>query len=250
MLEVISALKGYAIEASDGGIGAVGDFLFDDEAWKVRWLVVDTGTWLTERKVLVHPSAVKRADDDRRAFVVKLTKAQVEGSPDILQDQPVSRQMQRQLYDYYGWDALWSGGYVGAMAAPLSAPPYLGVDLTREAAEVASTAHDRDPHLRSIAEVTGYRIDATDGEIGHVENFFIHSTTWGVAYLMVDTRNWWPGKHVLMSPQAVKEIDWSERHIRLNVTRDKVKASPPWDPLTLMDQPYMRRLHAHYGWPG
>jgi hypothetical protein len=248
MLEAISSLKGYAIEASDGSIGAVDDFLFDDQTWKIRWLVVDTGTWLTGRQVLVHPSAIKRADDEGRAFAVRLTKAQVEQSPDILQDQPVSRQMQSQLYDYYGWDPIW-GGPAGAMAAPLSTPPYLGLDFTREAAKVDAAAHEGDPHLRSIAEVTGYRIHATDGEIGHVENFFIHSTAWGIAYLMVDTRNWWPGKHVLMSPRAVKEIDWSERHIRLNVTRDKVKASPPWDPAALMDQPTMQRLHAHYGWP-
>jgi hypothetical protein len=53
-----------------------------------------------------------------------------------------------------------------------------------------------------------------------------------------------------MSPHAVKTIDWSERHIQLNVMRDKVKASPPWDPLTLMNQAEMKRLDAHYGWLG
>jgi len=254
MLEVISALKGYAIEASDGKMGSVSDFLFDDRMWKVRWLVVDTGTWLTERKVLVHPSAIKGAEHERQALAVKLTKAEVEGSPSILQDQPVSLQMQRQLYDYYGWDPLWSAGYLGAdsgaIAAPYSAPPYFGFDSPREVADVAPVPHDGDPDLRSVTEVTGYRIHAADGEIGHLENFLIHSTSWSIAYLIVDTRNWWPGKHVLMSPHAVKEIDWSERRIQLNVTRDKVKASPPWDPLAMMNQADMSRLDAHYGWPG
>ena len=251
MLEALSALKGYAIEASDGRMGSVGDFLFDDRSWKVRWLVVDTGTWLTERKVLLHPSAVKRAEHQRKAFAVKLTKAQVEGSPSILQDQPVSAQMERHLYDYYGWDPLWSDGYPGAnaIAAPFSAPPYFGFGSPREPADVAADRPDGDPHLRSVAEVTGYHIHAADGEIGHLENFLIHSASWGIAYMIVDTRNWWPGKHVLMSPHAVKRIDWSEHHIELNVTRDKVKASPPWDPAALMNQPAMQRLDAHYGWP-
>src|SRR5579863_584010 len=249
MLEVISALKGYAIEASDGRMGTVGDFLFDDRTWNVRWLVVDTGTWLTERKVLVHPSAIQRTDYERQAFAVDLTKAQVEGSPGILQDQPVSRQMERQLHDYYGWDPLWSGGDAGAIAAPFSTSPYFGFDSTREdAPRDAPVPEDDDPHLRSIAEVTGYHIHAADGEIGHVENFLLDSATWSIRYLAVDTRNWWPGKHVLMSPHAVKNIDWSERHFHLNVTRDKVKASPPWDPLALMNQAEMKRLDAHYGW--
>ena len=252
MLEAISALKGYAIEASDGAMGSVGDFLFDDRTWKMRWLVIDTGTWLTERKVLVHPSAVKQAEHQRRAFAVKLTKAQVEGSPSILQDQPVSAQMERRLYDYYGWDPLWSDGYRGGRERDRGA--LFGAALFRlrfcaQARRRRLRSACGDPHLRSVAEVTGYHIHAADGEIGHLKNFLIHSASWGVAYMIVDTRNWWPGKRVLMSPHAVKKIDWSEHQIHLNVTRDKVKASPPWDPLALMNQAAMKRLDAHYGWP-
>lgn len=255
MLEAISALKGYAIEASDGRIGTVSDFLFDDETWRVRWLVVDTGTWLTERKVLIHPSAIERADYEHKEFDVTLSKAQVEGSPGILEDRPVSLQMQRQLYDYYGWTPYtWGGNYLGAnsgaIAAPFSGPPYFRVELEGEAAEAESVAHGADPHLRSIAEVTGYHVHAVDGDIGHVENFIVGSATWAVRYLVIDTRNWWPGKHVLMSPYAVEEINWFDHQVRLKVTRDQVKASPPWNPLDLMDQAELKRLHAHYGWPG
>ena len=104
MLGVGSALKGYRIEARDGAIGIVSDFLFDDRTWKVRWLVVDTGNWLTGRLVLVHPSAIGRANYIERVLPVRLTKAQVEASPDVLQDRPVSRQNEFNLNDYYGWD--------------------------------------------------------------------------------------------------------------------------------------------------
>ena len=220
----------------------------------MRWLVVDTGTWLTERKVLMHPSAIDRPDYEERAFAVKLTKAQVADSPSILRDQPVSRQMERQLHSYYGWDPLWGGAgvaeRVGAMAAPYSAAPYFGFGSAPETDYVAVDLKDGDPDLRSVAEVTGYHIDATDGEIGHVENFLLESATWSISYLIVDTRNWWPGKHVLMSPYGVKQIDWSGRQIRVNMTRDKIRTSPPWDPFVLMNQPEMKRLHSHYGWPG
>ncbi len=252
MLLAVSALKGYAIEASDGGIGTVSDVLFDDQSWKLRWLVVDAGTWLSGRKVLIHPSAIRHADYERQELPVTLTKAQVEGSPGILQDQPVSRQMESQLHDYYQWDPYWGNGIfgAGAIASPLAPSPYFGGAAVREADRAESDTDSGDPHLRSVAAVTGYHIHATDGEIGHVENFMIDDASWGIRYLVVDTRNWWPGKHVLMSPYAVREIDWSERQIRLDVTRSQVKGSPPWDPMDMIDQAHEKRLHSYYGWPG
>ena len=250
MLQVISAFSGYAIEASDGRIGSVSDFLFDDRTWKVRWLVVDTGTWLSERKVLIHPSAIGQADYEGQRLAVALTKAQVEDSPDIAEHQPVSRQMERELYSYYGWDPLWGGGYSGAIAAPVATEPYFGIASMREAADIDPVPHDADPHLQSVTETNGCHIHASDGDIGHVEDLLIDSAQWTIPYLIVDTSNWWMGQHVLMSPHAVTAIDWMERHVQLNVTREQVKASPPWDPLKLMDQAGMKELHDHYGWPG
>jgi hypothetical protein len=98
--------------------------------------------------------------------------------------------------------------------------------------------------------VRGYHIHATDGSIGHVENFLIDDVTWAVRYLIIDTRNWWPGAHVLISPYAVQSIDWGDQQIHLNVTREKVKASPPWNPVEVVEEMYERRLHGYYGWPG
>ncbi len=253
MLQVISPLKGFAIEASDGRIGTVVDYLFDDASWKVRWLVIDCGTWLTGRKVLIHPSAIGREDLEQQQFVVALTKAQVEDSPKLLEDQPVSQQMEDQLYSYYGWDPLWGGvnlsAIPGAMASPLIAPPYLGLGPTDETAG-DGRLRGADPHLRSVVEVTGYRVQAVDGEIGHIENLMIDDADWSVHYFIVDTRNLWLGKHVLISPLAVKAIDWLDRHVELNVSRELVKASPPWDPLVAFNDEYAKRLHKHYGWAG
>jgi sporulation protein YlmC with PRC-barrel domain len=245
MLFVVSTLKGYAIAASDGSIGTVNDFLFDDDSWKIRWLVVDTGGWLTGRKILIHASAIGEPDPAQRELAVKLTKAEIEGSPDISEHEPVSRQMETHLYDYYGWDPAWGSSFfgLGAMASPLSPPP-----LIEEAP--ASAPGDEDPHLRSISEITDYRIHATDGEIGHIENFVADHANWDIRYLAVDTKNWWPGQHVLISPYAVREIDWSDRHIELNITRAQVKASPPWDSVAMVDHSYEQQLHSHYDWPG
>jgi hypothetical protein len=202
MLEAISALKGFAIEATDGRMGTVVDFLFDDASWKLRWLVVDCGSWLKGRKVLIHPSAVSYVALEDQQFDVQLTKAQVEGSPELLEHQPVSRRMESRLYDYYGWDPLWEEApdlvpISGAMASPLSAPPWLGAQRRDEPSRDVDAAAD-DDHLRSVVEV----------------------------------------------------IAWSERQVQLDVSRQQVEASPPWDPLVAFDEIYAKRLHEHYGWPG
>lgn len=251
MLTVVSAFKGYAIEASDGRVGTVSDFLFDDDTWKIRWLVVDTGGWLTERKVLIHPSAVRKIDSETQELFVTLTKAQVKESPDILRDQAVSQQMQSRLYDYYGWDPLWGGGYfgTGAIASPLASPPYFGAAAAIDATQDGFHSDNGDPHLRSVDVVAGYHIHAVDGEIGHLENFLIDDANWNIRYLILDTKNWLPGKHVLVSPYAVKEIDWADRLIYLKITRDQIETSPPRDPTDAVDQDYETRLHNHYRWP-
>jgi hypothetical protein len=248
MLEVISALKGFAIEASDGRMGTVVDFLFDDASWKVRWLVVDCGTWLKGRKVLIHPGAVAGAGLEDGLFEVKLTKAQVEGSPDCFEHQPVSQQMQSRLYDYYGWEPAW-GSATGAIAPPMLAPPYLGLQMRAEPAADIDESQAGDPHLRSVVEVIGYHVHATDGDIGHVENFMLDREDWSLPYFVVDTSNWWFGNCVLIATHSVEGVTWSDRHVRLGVTREQIKTSPPWDPLVGLDEIYATDLHRHYGWP-
>jgi hypothetical protein len=253
-MQVISALKGFMIEANDGRIGTVVDFLYDDALWRVRWLVVDCGTWLPGRKVLIHPSAILRNDLEQQRFLVTLTKAQVEKSPKLADDQPVSQQMENRLYTYYGWDPLWCGPYLsetpGAIAWPYMAPPYFGMGLDADEAHGKRVRHGSDPHVRSVNEVIGYHLQAVDGEIGHVENLMIDDGDWSIHYFIVDTRNWWPGKRVLISPLAVKSIEWFDRRVELDVTVEQVKASPLWDPLSAFSQVYAKQLHRHYGWPG
>ena len=224
MLAAISALTDYSVDASDGRFGTVKDFLFDDRNWRIRWVVVNAGTWLTGRKVLVHPSAIQQADHDRETIVAALTKAHVESSP---------------------------GNYFagGALAAPSDAPPLFSTAAIPRPHRTTFEADPGDPHLRSCAEVTGYHIHASDGEIGHVDNFLVDDASWDIRYFIVDTRNWWPGQLVLLSPCAVREITWPDQHIWLDVDRGRVKASPPWDPFKMIDEAYRHGLHRHYGWP-
>jgi hypothetical protein len=249
MLKLASALKGYAVKASDGEIGEVADFLFDDRTWLVRWLVVDTGKWLSTRKVLLHPQVIGKPDHERREFPVALTKAQVQGSPEISEHEPVSMQMERHLYDYYGWEPTSLEAAFGAnpIASRFSAPPLF---VFEGHADPALLPRDCDAHLRSVDAVTGYHILASDGAIGKLETMLVDDSSWGGPYLVVDTGNWWPGKHVLISRHAVTEIDWADRQFRTGVSRQAVKASPPWSALGDVDQDYEKDLRDHYDWPG
>ena len=248
MLKLGSTLKGYAIEATDGEIGAIDDFLFDDRSWLVRWLVVETGNWLTGRKVLLLPAALGKADHDRRQLPVALTRAQVAASPELSEHEPVSTQMERHLYDYYNWQPILGDSYFGEIpiASRFSAPP-----LFESPAPAGTTISkdDSDPHLRSLAAASGYHILASDGAIGATADSLIDDDGWVIPFLVVDTGNWWSGAHVLISPHAVKDISWADREVRLNVTRDQVRTSPPWSPVADTDPAYEAELHEHYDWP-
>ena len=232
MLWDISVVKGYAIQAIDGQLGTVSDFLFEDESWIIRWLVVDTGDWLSGRKVLLPLAALGKPDRAARRFPVKLTMQQVKDSADIDTDRPVSRQLETEIYDYYGWNPYWSGGHFpisGAMSTPFVPPLYLSGSLPRVHVGIDARSDDADPHLRSIAALTGYHIHATDGGIGHVDDFLVEDAGWNIPYMVIDTRNWWPGKKVLISPGSMREIDELSRVIHLDIDRKQVTESPEED---------------------
>jgi hypothetical protein len=249
MLGFASALKGRALNASDGEIGEIADFLFDDRSWAARWLVVEAGPWLNKSKFLLHPAAIGKAERGRPDLPVNLTKAQVEGSPGLSEHEPVSMQMERHLYDYYGWEpmSLESVSGANAIASKYSAPPLF---MVAPRAETSDSLQDSDPHLRSVDAIGGYHVVGVDGGIGQATDLLVDDAGWSFPYLVVDTGTWWSGKHVLISRHAVREISWAEREIRVEVSRLQVKASPAWTALGDVDANYEKDLHDHYDWPG
>jgi hypothetical protein len=250
MLWDASALDGYAIEASDGRIGSVSDFLFDDTNWIVRWLVVDTASWLSGRKVLLPVSALGRPDPGLRQFPIKLTMQQVEDSPDIDADRPVSRQHETHVYEYYGWSPYWDSGLLpigGGMAMPvidtLPRPEPMPLGMAGNDTQHA----EGDPHLRSARAVTGFHVHATDGEIGHIVDFLVDDAAWSIRYIKVNTKEWWPGISVLMPPRSVSNIDRPNRKVHLDVDRQEVLNSPPYDPSQTVDGAYDETFLTYYG---
>jgi hypothetical protein len=248
MLRHTSKIGGYAIGATDGPIGSIGDVLFDDVTWRVRWLVVDTGSLLSGRRVLLPPSALSQVNHIGHQLAVHLTKQQIKDSPNITTDEPISSEMETDLYDYYGWSPYWSTGfYMGGygFAGGAFVPGAFGFrDRDRDDEVTRHTSGDR--HLRSVKEVEGYHIHATDGEVGHVADFLFEDGDWSIHYLVVDTQDWWPGKKVLISPRSIRSVDWSSRTVHLDVDRRKVKDSPAYDGSEAVDRAYEYAFHGYY----
>jgi hypothetical protein len=249
MLWTVSTIKGFDVEATDGQIGKVGDVLFEDSNWVMRWLVVDTGHWLTGRKVLLPLSALSPPDLARRCFPVKLTMQQVKDGPDVDTDQPVSRQIEARIFDYYGWAPYPLGMGVpisNAIAVPFALPTPAERRLIEERGADLEPDAQGDPHLRSATNVTDYKVHANDGEIGHVEDFLVSDSDWSIRYLVLDTRNWWPGEKVLIAPHSVDKIDWKDHAIEVDLTRDKIRGGPRYDPAGIVDDTYDIAFQTYY----
>ncbi|TAM47847.1 MAG: PRC-barrel domain containing protein [Acidobacteria bacterium] len=253
MLRSMKHLDGFAIGATDGDIGTVREFYFDDVSYTVRYAVVDTGNWLGERKVLLSPIAFRAMDWEHKRITAALTKDQVEKSPDIDTQKPVSRQHEIAYYGYYGYTPYWAGSYLwGAFPYPYPAagPVLSAEELERERRWNWESKDWQDPHLRSSLAVTGYHIQATDGDIGHVEDFLVDDRSWAIRYMIVDTTNWWPGKKVLVSPAWIERVDWAEAKVHVDVGREQIRTSPEYDPARPIERAYETRLHGHYAKPG
>ena len=241
MLRRMKDLKGLAIEAKDGDIGEANDSIFDDNAWTVRYLVVDTSRWLPGRKVLISPVVVGQADWEGKKLPVSLTRKLVQNSPDIRVDEALLAQDEIKYFNYYGWPYYWAGdGIWGPVALPQE---LIAQEIDRK---TALTEEINKSHLRSMKEVTGYTIQATDGEIGHVDDFIIDDETWVIRYMVVDTRNWWSGRKVIVAPAWIAHVDWQHSNVYVNLSRASIKSGPEFDPEKL-DRAYERQLYEHYG---
>jgi hypothetical protein len=244
MLRTLSTLKGCAIRASDGEIGRIEDVYFDDEAWTIRYLVADTGTWLSRREVLISPRSVKQPPDGHGAVEVSLTREQVRLSPDIDTHKPVSRQLEREYLGYYGYPTYWATGGMWAAGADPGAPPASRPDYTERHETRAPEVSPEDVHLRSSRTVLGYHVQASDDTFGHIEDFIFDTDSWVLRYAVVDTRNWWPAsKKVLIATQWFDDIDWSERRVHTTLTRQAIETSAEYDPSRAIDRKAEVRLH-------
>ncbi|HEY0056648.1 MAG TPA: PRC-barrel domain-containing protein [Pedobacter sp.] len=247
MLQSIHKLIGYTLGASDGEIGKIRDFYFDDESWKVRYLVVETGGWLSNRKVLLSPAALEMPHRDAEAFPVNLSKDQIKNSPDIDTDKPVSKQQEEELHRHYSWPdndragvGFMTTGMVGGVIAP-------GVPFEeRIAIEVAKEGKDSedlfdqnnsqnstenlsgDKHLRSYKATIGHAVKGTNEELGEVEDFLIDDS-WSIPYMVMETGSWYVGDKTITSTKNIQKIEWQNSTVLINQSIESLKKNFEFD---------------------
>jgi hypothetical protein len=259
MLRSVKDLEGYTVNASDGDVGHVRDCYFDDESWVIRYFVVGTGEWLSSRRVLISPLAIGQPSWTDKTIPVSMSREQVKNSPQIDTDRPVSRQHEIQYFGYYGYPYYWGGtGLWGEASYPgtlLTGVGYDGIDgvyknLRPNAASKAGTQQPADQHLRSCNEVTKYRVHASDGDLGHVKGLFVDDRTWSIRYMIVETGNWWVGHSVLISPEWIDEVSWTNEKVSIGLTRQAIKDAPLYDATVQLNRDHELGIYRHYGRTG
>jgi uncharacterized protein YrrD len=232
MLQNIKELYGRSLAALDGDIGHVKDFYFDDKAWVIRYVVVDTGSWMTGRLVLLAPHAFASADHFGDVLQVKLLKRQIENGPSIAAHETVSRQFDEQYYRSYGWPVFWQGGRMWGMTGdPLLLSPQPADIAVRQAREPSG-----DRHLQSTKELTGYPVQAADGPIGHVADFRVNARSWSVNGLVVETGHWFSGRQILVSPGRIENISPAEKKVFVKQTKADIERTGAGDLATAGDE--------------
>jgi len=241
-LRRVRELTELTILGTDGEIGSVQEVYFDDRNWAIRYLVVKAGGWLLSREVLLAPAAVSEINDAHRTVKVALTKDQIRRAPPIEAAKPLSRDYEEAYFRHFQWAPYWEPGPTEwASSVPYPEMPPLPIDTTLPADA------PKNPHLRSSREITGYDIQAMDGAIGHVEDLVVDDETWTVRYIEVDTRNWLPGKNVLLQMMRIDHISWVDRSVAVMLSRQAIESAPAYDPSKLITPSYEVQLFKHYG---
>jgi uncharacterized protein YrrD len=255
MLQRVKEILGSHVIGTDGDVGKIKDLFFDDRTLQVRYFVVDTGSWLNSREVLLIPSYFKDSQFPAMQLRVNLTCKQVENSPPVYSDMPLSRQYEESLHSYFGWAPYWTVPYYpvpGLYSYPMSAvgataaSPY-ATDQSDLPKEVELNLYrDADPNLHSFKEIRGYHLAATDGEIGHIADFLMDMREARLTHMIADTRNWLPGEHVVIDAAMLGEIDWEKQTIAVQMNREEIKEAPTYDPHAVIDEILQRRLSEYY----
>jgi hypothetical protein len=225
MLINTKEIYGDKLSGLDGDLGHVKDFYFDDKTWVIRYLVVDTGSWMPGRLVLLTPHVFARLDQNEKTLDVKLSKKQIEDSPSIASHETVSQQFEERYYRSYGWPMYWRGGGLWGMSGyPLAASP-----LPRDMAVRRAHEPHADRHLQNTKAVTGYAIQAIDATIGHVTGFLVDDKNWAIRQLVVETGHWYAGKEILISLGKVRRISFEESKVFVDLDQADIEGAPESD---------------------
>jgi hypothetical protein len=210
MLQSYKNLLDSTIQAEDGEIGHLDDFLFDDTNWLIHYLVVKTGGLLSRKRVLISPVRIAELNRQNHTLKLNLTSQQIDSSPDVDTDKPLFRQMEKKYFDFYSWPYYWDD--MGDF----------GIENRNRLN--AKNRTNNNSHLRSSKIVSSYTIEAENKHFGQVEDFLIDEHSWIIQNLVLDTKTWWPSPSVIISPQNIESVDWFSRCIKISMTKKELES--------------------------
>ena len=239
MLIKANSLKGFKLKCTDGEIGEVKAFVFDEKYWTIRYIVAETGSWLMDRQVLISPYSLVSIDKQAQQIITTLSVKQIEDSPPLYKNVPITRQFESTYNNHYTLPTYWNGPYMWG------ANPAIFQNST--AYKEALGEKNLEAGLHSTNEVEGQKISAPDNDFGHVVDFIIDEEFWAIRYLIIDTISWWPSPHVLIAPLWIDHIDLANFKIYVKATSETIKTAPVYNDTTEINREYEKSLNAHYG---
>lgn len=253
MLRSIKELSDYPLRAQDGQIGIAKSCLFDDRHWRIRYVVADTGTWLSANQVLISPLHLNEPDTGTRdkCLPVSLSKEQIENSPPIKENAPVSRQYESEFARYYDHTLYWQDPHGWA---PLPSPTFATGSEDGKLTEVQKRRNERfekieESHLRSSDEIIGYAVKTSDAEFGFIDDFIFETGNWMIRFFVISSRKWFPGKKFLIDIDWISEFDWRGQTAQIALTKAQLETAPEYDPKEPVNRDYLLDLYNFYGEP-
>jgi hypothetical protein len=251
MLTSLSRLHGSAVQGFDGEVGSVARFLLQVNPWVVRYIVVSTGTWSEGGEVLISPWSIAPGTVISDRVALSLNRDQVRQSPRYDAEEALTREHERALLAHYGYPMYWVGpmlwGPVPA-AAGMPPPEPAGPTPTSDDDRHLGTTMVDSPvaGLADSRQVVGTHLQARDGDIGHVHDFLVESESWRVRYLVIDTKNWWTGRQVLIAPEWIDSFEWPDHKVHVSVDRAAIENAPEYDPDRTLSREDEVALYRHY----
>lgn len=243
MKRSLKRLTSFDVQEKDGTKGKVKDFLFDEKEWVVRYLEVDLGSLIGEKKVLVPRSLLQTPDWENKLFPVDLTMEQIETCPKPEEKLSISKKYEEELHKHYKTDSLWSYGYITPTRPVSLEYPPRPIETPTEIVSEKEVG----TRLRSFNAVEGYHVQATDGKLGIVSDLIVDDTDWQIVYGVVDTSNWKPwSKKVLVPVNNMDEISYIGTEVKINLSAEIIEDAPEYEPNRLKEKNYEKELHDYY----
>jgi hypothetical protein len=218
MLKNVDTFKNNEVHASDGMIGIIRDLYFDTQDLILKFMVIDTQSWLENREILISPESVKRFNWDRNKFDLGLLKRRIEQSRVISIDEPAGPGGRKQSREYYFLSTYWDSERAGGNLA----------------------------HLLKDSELKRFDICLSDGRIGGTAGIIIEESTWKVEFIIVDADSMEAGKLVPLPAGWINRIDPKEGIIHVDLNKEDILNAPTFPAEELEDESNEKALYNYY----